>query len=312
MPRRQQRKHTRIHHSQPPRPKSPAPYIHHSHGIVRPPHLTRTNGMIDRIRTPFHNLLDLRIRLDRQAGERFLADAEPAHGLRGPELADAFEARDRDGEVRGVGEPVWVDKGSGGRVGGGDGEIAAGQGGDDGGGEGGVVVPVVGVARGEVLLITQVGAQGEIFEFGPIGGESGERGKGLRGEGGTEGVGDFVPGEDVGGGVGVEARCVFVEVLGGLGGEGGVGERGEGRRVNAVGGAEVDVVLHVLADAGAVGDDGDAVLAEGWGGSYSGNHEELRGTEDTSGEDDLFGCSKGVLFALVIYHDSCGRFITVE
>ena len=45
-------------------PKNPAPYIHHSHGIVRPSHLTRTSGMINRIRTPFHNLPNLRIRLD--------------------------------------------------------------------------------------------------------------------------------------------------------------------------------------------------------------------------------------------------------
>lgn len=211
-----------------------------------------------------------------------------------------------------MGEPVGVDEGRDGGVGGGDGEVTAGQGRDDGGGEGGVVVPVVGVARGEVLLVTQVGAQGEVFEFRPIGGESGERGKGLRGEGGAERVGDFFPGEDVGGGVGVEARGVVVEVLGGLGGEGGVGEGGEGGRVDAVGRAELDVVLHVLADAGAVGDDGDVVLAEGCGGPYSGNHEELRGTEDTSGEDDLFGCSKGVLFALGVYHDPGGRLVAVE
>jgi hypothetical protein len=50
---------------------------------------------------------------------------------------------------------------------------------------------------------------------------------------------------------------------------------------------DLEVVLEVRADAGAVGDDGEAVLGEVGGGAYAREHQELRRVDRGGGEDDL-------------------------
>lgn len=67
--------------------------------------------------------------------------------------------------VRGAGEPVGVDEGLVGRVGGADGDVAPGEGRDKGGGEGGVLIAVDGRGREVVELVAEVGCDREVFDF---------------------------------------------------------------------------------------------------------------------------------------------------
>ena len=89
---------------------------------------------------------DLGIRSDARAGagEVFPANEDGLHGLGFEKGARTLIARDGDGLVGGVGEPVGVDDGGVLGVGRGNGDDATGERCDQHGGDGGVVVAVGG------------------------------------------------------------------------------------------------------------------------------------------------------------------------
>ena len=102
-----------------------------------------------------------------------------AHDRGLEDLAEALEACDGDGDVALVCEPVWVYKGLVLHARGGDGDVAAGEGRDGGGHYGGVLVAVDGRADGRGFEVADVTREGEIFYFGPVGGEGGEIWRGV-------------------------------------------------------------------------------------------------------------------------------------
>ena len=193
-----------------------------------------------------------------------------------------------------MGEPIRVDDRWIGRVGGVDGDVPARQGSDERGGDGGVVVAVAGVFGGEDALIAQHPGGGEEFELGPVRGEDCEGVFGGGGEGGVGGGGggggEFFPAQHAGVADGEGAHAVGIVGGDARGGEEGVVEAGGvGEEVHSEGGAVVDLVPEVLADAGEVFDERDGEGFEGVGGADAGEHEKLRGLEGACGEDDFLG-----------------------
>ena len=112
---------------------------------------------------------DLRIGADGGAGVALGADADGGHGGGVEDLAGALEGGDGDGDVLRVREPVGVDDGGVGGVGGPDGHVAAGVGRHGGRGDAGVVVTVLGlVPRRQVA---EEGGRDDVLHVGPVGGE---------------------------------------------------------------------------------------------------------------------------------------------
>ena len=148
------------------------------------------------------------------------------------------------------------------------------RGGDERHSEGSVVVAIVGVGGHIVGVVAHVGVAGEIFCFRPIERELGEFV--LRGgrQGGADGWGEFLEGEvaEAGEGAGL-VGIVVDDDLGCVGRV--VDKKGAGNGLDAVGGAEKDVVLHVLPDAGKGRDDWDVILIQGFQGPNAREHEEL-------------------------------------
>lgn len=136
---------------------------------------------------------DLVVGAHGRAGEVFRPDQDGRHGLGGEELPDALVAGDGDGDVGRVGEPVGVDDGRVGGVGGGDVDGSARQRGDQRQRDGGVLVPVGGRVADEVSLVAEIGADVQVFDFGPVGGEGVEVGARAVREGCSFAFGDFFP-----------------------------------------------------------------------------------------------------------------------
>ena len=126
--------------------------------------------------------------------EVLVADENGLHGFRLVELARALVARNHDGLVGRVGEPVRVDQRCVGHVAGGYVDCAARERGDEGDGHGAVLIAVGGRVADEVLLEAEEGGRYEVFDFGPVGGEFGQVRLGGVGPFGAEVLGDFFPG----------------------------------------------------------------------------------------------------------------------
>ena len=193
MTRRQQRESRSVHHPQILHPNDSRFRIHHSLRIARLPHRASRRGMKNGVQTLPDDLQELGVGLDGRAGEILGSDEHGRHGVRGVHLSDALVACEGDLDVCGVGEPVWVDEGGVGHVGGGDANIAAGQGCDEGDDAGGVVVAVVRGTGDEVVLVSKVPGDVQVFDLWPIRGETGQSGRSLVGEVSSSGGRDFLP-----------------------------------------------------------------------------------------------------------------------
>ena len=127
---------------------------------------------------------DIRIARDVGTGKELVAIEDVLHI--GKDLAGAFETRNGDLGVGVTGDPRGVDERCDGRVGRGDGDVAARKRGVETNGHGCEVGPVqgspAGYARGD-----------QIFDFGPVGGECGEIFLRGGGEIGAQIGGDFFP-----------------------------------------------------------------------------------------------------------------------
>lgn len=99
----------------------------------------------------FNELQYLRVRLHRGSGDFLRPDGHGADVE--PYLTLAFECRDREFDVGGVGEVVGVYEWGVGHVGAVDGDVASAEGGDERGGDGCVVVSVHWVFGRVVALI---------------------------------------------------------------------------------------------------------------------------------------------------------------
>ena len=124
-----------------------------------------------------HTLLDevedLIIGSDVRARESFFPDEEiELLGEGSPDLALAFQGRDSDFSVGGMAKVIRVDErqilGFVGR----DRDLPTREGSYHGSHQTGVIVPVFGVLRLVVSLIAEIGVGGNMFDFGPIFGES--------------------------------------------------------------------------------------------------------------------------------------------
>ena len=268
--------------------------------------------MVDGIEAFPNNVLDLRVALDVRARECLGAQHERRHGVRLPERAHALVARDRDLDVGGVGQPVRVDDGRDGRIGRGEAQVAARPRRAERDGQRGVIVAVVRVAGDEILLVAQVRAQREVFQLRPVGGVRGQLGQRLVGQGGAERLGHLFPCQHVRCWVRIEARRVVIEGLGCRGGCRGVGQRGERDAVDAIGRAEIDVVLHVLTDSRPVGDDWDPQRMESRSGTDSGSQQQLWRAEYTRSHDDFLRGEQGVSTTLSVHRYPGDHFIFVK
>ena len=197
-------------------------------------------------------LQDLVIRGDVGAREILVPDIEVlAQRVRLENRPRALEGGNRDLLVRLADEPVRVDDGLHRGVRGRDGDVTTGDGGDEGGGKRRVLVPVDGGALDVVLLDPEIRAYGEILDFRPVRRELREVVLDLLGEVAAEVGGDFFVAGEVAAGACKDATLLRVEELDCF--RSAAEGEGAGRLdVDAVGGAEEDVVPQVLADAGEV------------------------------------------------------------
>ena len=201
----QKGKSTRIHHPQPTNTKDPSPRIHHRVRVPCSTHGISRGRMVDLGAALPDEIEDVGIGLDGGAGQLLGPDGDVCHVCE--DLPRAFEGRDGDLHVCGVGEPVGADNGQVGRVGGSDGDVAVGQRGEEDRGDGGVVEAVGERLAGWLRGIARVGVYWQVAGLGPVGGEEGERGVGGGGEAGSVGelFESFVPGW-----VGEGSALVFV------------------------------------------------------------------------------------------------------
>ena len=249
MPRRQERKAARVHDPQALHPPHPRPRVEHRTGIGAITHLTRTTGVENGAETLPHKRQDILIRYDARGrtGEVLPTDKHGRHGRGLEEGARALVARDGDGLVGRVGEPIGVDEWRGAHVGGGDADGAAGEGRDEHGGDGGVVVAIGGRVEDVVLLVAVVGRGGDVFQLGPVGGQGGEVSERGAGQVRAHRLRYLFEGEQVGAAVGEHAlRRGGVELCGRLRGEGWIREGGGGEDFDTVARPAEDVVPHVL------------------------------------------------------------------
>ena len=313
MSRREQRERRSIHDPHALDANDPGPRVHHGPLVVPPAHSARRRSVPNGVEVPPDVSLDLSVGRDLFARVSFLADHEAPQRPRGEELAHALEARDGDVDVGARGQVVWVDERGDGRVGAGEGEVAAGAGRHERGGQGGVVGAVGRAGGPQVLHVAQVRGDGDVFRLGPVGGVGGQGGLGLVAPGSAEGCGDLFPGEDVGVGARVQARGFVVVQFGLLRGEGGaVAERREGDGVDAVCDVEEQVVLHPLSDARPVGDHWDLEALQGRGGADARGHEELGRIEGSRGQDHFLARGQDVGITRRIDPDASGLFVGVE
>ncbi|TKW53295.1 hypothetical protein CTA1_2371 [Colletotrichum tanaceti] len=293
--RRQQGEAAGVDDAQTVHANDPGVLVDDGHGVVRLAHAAGAAGVPDGHDGAADVLEDLGVRLDLGAGEVLLVVGQDGpHGVGGKGLAEALEGGDGDGDVGRVGEPAGVDEGQVRGVGGREGDGAPGQGGDEAAEDGGVLEAVPGLGEEQVGEVADVARGGEVLDLGPVGGELGvEHGGGL---GGEEVAGRLLPAEEVADRV--RQGALLAEGVGGgeLGGgvDEVVGQAGERLDPDAPRGAEEDVVLHVAADPGPLGDDGDLELVELLPGADAGHHEELGALEGAGGQDDLLAGLEGV------------------
>ena len=184
MSRGQERKRRGIHHPEPSDPNDLRLAIDHRQRIGRLAHLVGSRDVIDRRDGLVDVGQDVRVARDAGTGEELLAVEDILHV--GKDLAGAFEPRHGDLGVGLAGDPRGVDERRDGRVGRGDGDVAAGKGGLEADGHGCEVGPVQGRPAGD--------ARGDqVFDFGPVGGECGEVFLRGGGEVGAQTGGDFFP-----------------------------------------------------------------------------------------------------------------------
>ena len=204
-------------------------------------------------------LEDLRVAGYGGPGEILLSDEDGGHEFGGEGCAYAFVGCDCDGLVGGGGEPRGVDDGEVGGGGRGESDGSSGEGGDERAEDGGVLVAVAGLGGGETVEIADVAGAGEVFNFGPVGGELSEIVEGGRGETVAEGTGEFFPAEVVADGVGQGADfldqigtyelCGRVDQI--------IGKSGQRLHFDAVSRTEEYMIPHILADALEDGDGWD-------------------------------------------------------
>ena len=227
----------------------------------------------------FNEFQDLLVRLHGRSRDLLRPDGHGADGS--PDLALAFECRDRDLDVGGVGEIVWVYEGRVGHGGAVDGDVASAKRGHERRRYGRVVLSVHRVLGRVVALIAQHAARGQEFEIRPVGGEGRVEGF-LRRVSQLAAVlmGEFLPAEefDPADGEGARVRRL-VGCDGGQGGGGAVEPGAVGDDVDGVGCAPEDVVPEVLTDAREGFDEGDVKAFEGCFRADAGDHEELWGLE---------------------------------
>ena len=274
--------------------------VEDGHGVVGGAHLARRRGVIDgdgAFLDPGQNVL---VRGDVQARGGFDAVRQPLRRQIAPDFPLAAHALDRERNVRWVRQPVRVhDRMVHHRVAG-DGDVAPRERRDEARVDRGVVVAVFRVFLLPVALSAQIGADGEPFQLGPVGGEvGGEGGEGRIRQVAPVRLRQVFPAVVAGAEDAEGSRRVDAEGLHGLGGEGEVVEGGRGRvDVDTIVGAEEDMVPHVLTHAREVFNDGDVVLLQGRFRTHARDHEQLRRLERARGDNDFFACGQGVVEGL--------------
>ena len=286
MARRKQRERRRIRHTQALDPNDSGVSIDHRSRIVDPAHGTCRSRMPDGVEVLADVILNLLVRDHFFAGVVLVADDEALHGSGGVELANALEARDHDVDVGSFGQVVGVDERWNADIGGGDGDVPSRSRCDQCGSDRRVVEAIERTGGSEILHVAQVCRRGNIFHLGPVGGIGSQSGSGLVAPLLAEIGGNLFPGKHIRTGTRVQASGFVIVQLGLLRSESRVvGKLREGNSVDPVCDVVPHMVLHTLSDSRPVRHYWNIEALQGSRGANTGDHQEMRRTEGSSGHD---------------------------